>query len=611
MDDTTAEPGGYVLYRLEPDLGSPPLYVPGAANEAAVQVRDNDGGQPPPVPPLKRVGWSAGSSSSSGNKPQPLQLALWTDQPGYIAGQTVRLYRTLRPHDDRGRYRTFVYLEKAGGGERRYLALLDGQASLRAEAVDYRGIPAWASTDRTLLPAEKTLVWEGPAPQVGLWRFVMDLRPEGAAGPQDEIDQRLEANRGIRRAWAHFTVARHGRVLNRRHFDREIRSDMTLTPDYLYFLRHQLFVHDGATLTIEPGTVLQAWGRHSAIIVEQGGKIVAEGTRAAPVLLTCSLPAGQREPGCWAGLRILGRAPVTRLKGVADGILPADRPVYGGSAPRDSSGSLRYVRVEFAGAAAQPGSAAPAIGLYGVGDGTAIEHVQSHASGGPGIAFSGGTAACDHCVASGSGTAGLAWERGWRGSASHLYVQHGVGGTDGIDGAGDEQGWDLEPRSLPSLANVTLVHSYPFGRRERKGAALRLSAGSGVRARDLLATRFGGGGIDARARSALLFRDGESSVAAALLYVNGVRQLRGAYDAVEFINRDPRLRDVRWFANPDPRPRPGSPALRPAEAETGEEEPADPGYIGAFSEDTNWLEEWTFFGSEADYDPTREDDGDN
>ena len=612
-DDSVTERGGYILYRLEADPASPPGYVPGARTEAAVRVLDNDGGQAPPVPPLARAS-SARSATSSGDQmgnPQPLQLALWTDRPGYVAGQSVRLYRTLHPHGESGRYRTFVYLEKAGGGERRYLAPIDGEGTLRAEAVDHRGIPAWAATARTLFPADKALVWEGPAPEVGLWRFVMDLRPEGAAGPEDEIDGRLGVNRGIRRAWANFAVARHSQLLNRRGFDREVRSDMTLTPDYLYFLGHQLFVRDGATLTIEPGTVLRAWGRHAAIIVEQGGKIVAEGTPAAPVVLTCSLPAGQREPGCWGGLRLLGKAPVTRLEGVAGGVLPPERGVYGGSDPQDSSGTLRYVRVEFAGAGAEPGASAPAIGLYSAGDGTAIEYVQAHASLGPGVAFSGGTAACDHCVASGSGAAGLAWERGWRGSASHLYVQHSEGGTDGIDGAGDQQGWDLEPRSLPNLANLTLVHSHPYGRRERRGAGLRLSAGSGVRARDLLATSFGGGAIDARARSALLFRDGQSSVTAALLYLNGVRQLRGVYETVEFIHRNPRLRDVRWFANPDPRPRLASPALRPAEAETGEEGPAEPHYIGAFGEDTNWLEEWTFFGSESDYDTTGEDEGDN
>ena len=45
------------------------------------------------------------------------------------------------------------------------------------------------------------------------------------------------------------------------------------------------------------------------------------------------------KPGCWGGLRILGRTPVTRLEGVAGGVLPPERPVYGGSDPADSSWS--------------------------------------------------------------------------------------------------------------------------------------------------------------------------------------------------------------------------------------------------------------------------------
>jgi len=79
-----------------------------------------------------------------------------------------------------------------------------------------------------------------------------------------------------------------------RSFDRELREDLTLRSDTLHYLRHQLFVRAGATLAIEPGTVVQAWGRQAAIIVEPGGKIVAEGTREAPVVLTCSEPTGRR-----------------------------------------------------------------------------------------------------------------------------------------------------------------------------------------------------------------------------------------------------------------------------------------------------------------------------
>ena len=368
-------------------------------------------------------------------------------------------------------------------------------------------------------------------------------------------------------------------------------------------------MRDGATLTIEPGTYVQAWGPQTAIIVEPGGKILAEGTREAPVVLTCSSPVGYREPGCWGGLRILGRAPVTRLEGTVPGVLPVERAVYGGSDGEDSSGVLRYVRVEFAGAAAEPEASAPAIGLYGAGSGTVLDHVQARSSGGDGIAFSGGTAACSYCVASASGGAGLSWQRGWQGGGSHVYVQHGRGGRDGIAGAHDAEGHDREPRSHPTLSNVTLVHASPYGRHERRAVAVQLSTGSAIRAYDLVATGFGGGAVRASGRSRLLFLDGESSVYGAMLWINGTPQVpRGFADAVEFSERNPKLRDVRDFANPDPRPKVSMPVVRYAlKVEAYDRE----GYIGAFDWDQNWLDEWTVLGPESVYDLRERDDGGN
>ena len=561
---------------------------------------------------------TANTETEQRSPPQPLQLVLWTDKPAYRAGEPVRLYLTLDPHNDRGRYRTFVYLERPAGDRRRYLAPLSGEGRLHAEAVDSYGRSGDFSAPGGLSAADRELIWEGPAPAPGLWQFVLELRP-GTVSEQDEeyLKEELAESLRTRRAWARFTVAERSRLLNRHGFDREIRSDLTLHSDTIYYLGHQLFVHDGATLTIEPGTVVRAWGRNAAIIVEPGGRIVAEGTREAPVVLGCSQPVGQREPGCWGGLRILGRAPVTRSEGVAPGVLPPGRPVYGGTDTEGSSGVLRFVRVEFAGAGAEPDAAAPAIGLYGAGSGTVVEHVQAHASLGDGIAFSGGAAGCQYCVASGSGAAGLSWERGWRGTAAHLYVQHASGGTDGIGGAGDEQGWDLEPRSLPELSNVTLLHSEPYGRREREGAGLRLRTGSGVTARDLLVDGFVGGPLAAGPRAVLLFEEGASSVSSSIFWLEGVRlrrgPLRSSVDAgrIDYMSRLPRLLDVRWFANPDPRPKASSAALkkeppeRPGEGAPGSE------YIGALGKDENWLEGWTVFGPESVYDIRERDEEGN
>ena len=579
------------------------IYDPGRAAGSPLRYSDGTAVEAFGLPARRAAG--GGDTEAPRPDPLPLQLALWTDKPGYLAGETVRLYRSLAPHDDRGRYRAFAYLERAGGGERRYLAPLGPGGRLRAEAADARGVPARASLPRQLAAADRELAWEGPAPGPGLWRFVLELRP-GAA--EEQVEEFAEPVRA-RRAWAGFAVAERGRLLNVRGFDREIRDDLTLRSDTLHYLRHQLFVRAGATLTIEPGTVVQAWGRQAAIIVEPGGKIVAEGTRQAPVVLTCSEPAGRRAPGCWGGLRILGRAPVTRLQGTAPGVLPAERAAYGGREPEDSSGALRYVRVEFAGASPDPEAPAAAVGLYGAGSGTVLDHVQARASLGDGFAFHGGSAACEHCVASGSGRAGLSWRRGWRGGASHLYVQHGRGGGDGLSGGHDEHGHDLEPRSLPTLSNVTLVHAVPYGRRERRGVALRLADGSGVQAESLVAARFGGGAVRAAGRSRLLFGEGESSVRGALLWLNGPPQVPSFLaDGVEFRARNPQLRDVRDFANPDPRPKLSLDAVMYVLDVLGHDrEP----YIGAFGWRENWLEEWTVFGPESVYDLRQRAEGDN
>ncbi len=583
----------------------PSSVTAGTPSSVQITINDDDAPEPPGETPTEDTptDGSPAESEQVEREPVPLQLALWTDRPGYRAGETVRLYHTLDPHDDDGSYRTFLYLEQAGGGQRRYLSPLQGGRQLHADAVDRYGLREDTAVARILADADRVLSWEGEAPAPGLWQFVLELRP---GEPSQSDGQPDGPSPTTRRAWAKFAVAERTILLNRRGFDREIRSDATLRSDTLYYLGHQLFVHDGATLTLQPGTVLLAFGRHAAIIVEPGGRIVADGTREAPVVLTCSSPMSQREPGCWGGLRILGKAPVTRLEGVAPGVLPAERAAYGGSDADGFSGLLRYVRVEFAGAAGdEPDAAGPAIGLYGAGSATLLDHVQARHSLGSGFAFSGGSARCDHCVASSSGSAGLAWDRGWRGSAAHLYVQHGPRGLHGLDGGNDEQGHDREPRSLPTLSNVTLLHSQPYGRRARRGAGVHLRTGSGLRASDLLASHFGGGGVQAGPRATMLFTEGESSLAGALLYVNGNGrgQLRGLAlrDALEYVNRKPDLRDVRYFANPDPRPKPDSPAL----ADEGE------GYIGAFGRKDNWLEEWTVFGPESEYDPRERSEDEN
>ena len=549
-------------------LGSslPSGVTAGTPSSLRITIRDDDspvGGDPPGGPPAA----PAVIELPKG----PLKLALWTDRVGYRPGQTLRLYRTLDPRRLPDEHAVLLFLERVGSDERRFLAPRSGSDALRNDRVDQFGLPEGSFLVGPLARTERELTWQGPAPsEPGLWQFVLELREGGETGE-------------VRRMWAKFVVG-PGRLLNRKRFQRVLEADLTLDGSRVHYLLDRLVVRAGATLRLEPGALVRAWGKRTEIVVEPGGRIEAAGTRQKPILLTCLQQPGERVPGCWAGLRLHGRAPVT-----------GGSESYGGTDPDDSSGVLRHVRIEFAGASPEQDTAAPALALGGVGSGTVLDHVQVRSGGGDGIAFVGGTVGCDYCVASGSGAAGLSWQRGFRGRLRHLYVWQGSGEGDAIDGRHLASGPDREPRSHPELSNVTLATGGTGGRWSR-GAGLRLHAGSGLTARRLAVRGFRGGAIVVGPRAGQLLEDGTSGVTDSVEYGN-LQALHGwGGKGVEFLPRVPLLRNAGTDPNHDPRTK------RLIELKVHGAQPGKADYVGAFGEE-NWLEEWTAFGLEEDYAP--------
>ncbi|MEY4008434.1 MAG: hypothetical protein RLZZ467_1501, partial [Gemmatimonadota bacterium] len=79
----------------------------------------------------------------------------------------------------------------------------------------------------------------------------------------------------------------------------DITINRTLFKDTTYTLSGFIKVTNGATLTIQPGTVIK--GDYnivgSSLFITRGAKIQAVGTAAAPIVFTSSQPAGQRLAG--------------------------------------------------------------------------------------------------------------------------------------------------------------------------------------------------------------------------------------------------------------------------------------------------------------------------
>lgn len=167
-------------------------------------------------------------------------------------------------------------------------------------------------------------------------------------------------------------------------------STQTLTKDKKYLLKGQVFVRSGQTLTIEPGTVIFGdKATKGALIIDRGGKLIADGTVSEPIVFTSSLPAGQRDKGDWGGLILLGYANQNQPDPAVEGITPA--VFFGGNDDQDDSGILRYVRVEFGGIELTPNNETNSITMGACGNQTVMEYAMVSFGGDDGFEWFGGS----------------------------------------------------------------------------------------------------------------------------------------------------------------------------------------------------------------------------
>ncbi|MGC4022553.1 MAG: IPT/TIG domain-containing protein [Cyclobacteriaceae bacterium] len=192
----------------------------------------------------------------------------------------------------------------------------------------------------------------------------------------------------------------------------EIKTDTHWTADQHYLLSGFIYVTSGSTLTIDAGTIIKGdKATKGALIVEQGGKLVAIGTPEKPIVFTSNQPKGQRTYGDWGGVILCGKAPVNWINApkndgtggnVASGMGQVEggpRSLYGGTDAHDNSGTLQYVRIEFGGVAFSQDNEVNGLTLAGVGDGTTMDHIQVSFAGDDSFEWFGGTARMKYIIA--------------------------------------------------------------------------------------------------------------------------------------------------------------------------------------------------------------------
>ena len=297
-----------------------------------------------------------------------------------------------------------------------------------------------------------------------------------------------------------------------------LTTDLRLTSGIAHNLIGALLVKDGATLTIDAGTRINALagGTDVYILVEKGGEIIADGTADNPIVFTSN--ATNPQPGDWGGIIVNGKAPLSRQAGSESNSAAEVNAaiLYGGAVSEDNSGILNYVKIEYTGARIDDEAEHNGLTLNAVGAGTVISNIAILNGDDDGIEFFGGTVNAINILVVNAKDDMFDFTQGYVGTCTNLYGVRENGYTAvtsdprGIEADGNLDGntpTDIN-QSQFTIDKITIINNasgvdMSDGIKVRRGATATitnayLSLGTGATYSDLVDLTDGkGDGTDA------------------------------------------------------------------------------------------------------------------
>lgn len=398
-----------------------------------------------------------------------------------------------------------------------------------------------------------------------------------------------------------------------------ISANKTLTSDKTYLLRDYVRVASGATLTIEAGTTI--YGENStqgALIILPGGKIVAEGTAENPIVFTSEFTkeGASRAPtyGDWGGIILLGNAPINVPGGTSSIEGPGD--TYGGSNSEDSSGVLKYVRIEYPGIAFSLNNEINGLTFGGVGSKTVVDYVQVSYSGDDSFEWFGGSVNCKHLIAYRGWDDDFDTDFGYSGKLQYLLAVRDPeiadqSSSNGFESDNDGSGSTNSPRTSPTWWNVTMIGPKATAETQinslyKRGMHLRRSSQNKINNALIMGWPTGilldGANTVSDAQAGVMYVKNSIIAGATKALDTAATGTNGAFNVSTWFgnttnnstvlanNNDVMLYDAFELNNPNPMPMEGSPVF------TGAGTPPNDGFfdananfIGAFGN-----EDWTF-----------------
>ena len=547
-------------------------------------------------------------------------MYIWADKYVYQSGESLTLRWTLKPNNDLYPYTLVAYRINNQTGEKTYLP------NGTSEASDIFGNTLEQGFDIVRLPEASKQVLLGDG---GLLGPAMAI-PDELGMHTLVVQIRDYTGRHVIKS-SYFKI---GVVSEFVDISGPIESDRTLVNTKAYRLSGYVFVRN-STLTIEPGTfIIGQPGSQpaSALVITRTAHIMAAGTRSRPIVMTSSLPFGDRTAGDWGGLILIGQA-ITNWPGgtgYLEGLPPTDDSLYGGTDDSWSCGTLRYVRVEFAGAPFAPNNEINSFTFGGCGTGTVADHLEATYGFDDHFEWFGGSMNAKYLVGRYGHDDFVDFQIGYRGHIQNvLAVVNPNNSNRGIEGDNNETDFTLEPYSSPRMYNITFfgaANLFDQGYDEGTSlAAIWLRRGAKGSYNNMVLENWTGTGIELKDPETLTnATNGDLTANGLLMWDNGLKNgktndLAGqcGAGALPYCNgtqgrwknivvADPQLRRPFEYSDPDFRPMPSSPAFSARWIQ-----PPDDGffdqsanYAGAFA-DTDWTEEWTNPLQEEDIRPAQ------
>lgn len=257
-----------------------------------------------------------------------------------------------------------------------------------------------------------------------------------------------------------------------------INTDTILKKQNTYILKGLVYMVGNHTMTIEAGTKIKgsfSGGDVAALIITRGSKLNATGTPTEPIVFTSAAPNPQS--GDWGGIVLCGKAPInTSFNNIAglfqveggidnangDGLAGSGDAVAPVAMADDNSGTLSFIRIEYAGYAFQPDKEINSLTLAAVGSGTTIDHIQVAYAKDDAFEWFGGTVNCKYLVTYKTQDDDFDTDNGYSGKVQFGLIFRDsviadISNSEAFESDNNASGTTATPKTTAVFSNITAI----------------------------------------------------------------------------------------------------------------------------------------------------------